>query len=118
MSKTNNIILIGHLGADPECQETTTGKKVARVSIATNNMYKDKNGEKVTNTQWHRLVAWGPGADYAQKFLHKGSFIGVLGRINYVQYEAKDGSQKNFTEVVVDEFRNFDRSGTEEALPF
>ncbi len=114
----NNIILIGHLGADPECLETKTGRKLARISIATNSTYKNKNGDKVENTQWHRLVAWGPSADYAERFLRKGSHVGVLGRINYSNYTDEKGVERYYTEVVVEEFKNFDRVGTEGALPF
>ena len=110
-------MLIGHLGADPECRETKSGMKQAELSIATNTTYRDKKGEKVRTTQWHKLVAWGPTADYAERFLHKGSYLGVLGRINYRQFTDKEGNERYFTEVVVEEFKSFDRVGTEGALP-
>ena len=111
-------MLIGHLGADPECRETQTGKKMARLSIATNSTYKDKNGNKVETTQWHRLVVWGAGADYAERFLRKGSYVGVLGKISYRNYTDDSGIERYFTEVIVDEFKNFDRVGSDGALPF
>jgi single-strand DNA-binding protein len=111
-------MLIGYLGADPDCRETKSGKRVAELSIATNSSYKDKKGDKVKTTQWHKLVAWGPAADYAERFLHKGSFLGVLGRINYRQFTDGEGKERYFTEVVVEEFKNLDRAGTEGALPF
>ena len=114
----NNIILIGYLGSDPEFHETANGKKVARVSIATECSYKNKQGERVKDTQWHRLVAWERGADYMRNYLRKGSHIGILGMVKYDRYEAEDGTRRNYTEVVVQEFKNFSQSGTDEALPF
>ena len=119
MSKiNNNIILIGHLGADPEMQETVNGNKVTRVSIATSYKYRNNKDEMVQSTEWHRLVAWGAGAEFAHKYLRKGNHVGVLGKINYVSFTADNGSQRNYTEIVVDEFKQFDRNGTAKALPF
>ncbi len=114
----NNVILIGFLGSDPEFRETATGKKVARVSIATECSYKTKDGEWVKDTQWHRLTAWERGADYMRNYLRKGSHIGVLGKLKYSRSESYDGTIRYFTEVVVQEFKNFSQSGTDEALPF
>ena len=114
----NNVILIGYLGSDPEFRETATGKKVARVSIATECSYKNKQGEKVKDTQWHRLVAWERGADYMQNYLRKGSHVGVLGKLKYDRYDSDDGTQRKYTEVIVQEFKNFSQSGTDEARPF
>ncbi len=114
----NNIILIGFLGSDPEYRETATGKKVAKVSIATDGSYKNKQGEYIEDTQWHRLVAWERSADYMRNYLHKGSHIGVLGKLNYVQYKSEDGKQHNYTEIIVQEFKNFNLNGSGESLPF
>ena len=102
----NSVQLIGHLGRDPEIHETSTGKTVARVSIATNESYKNKDGERVQKTEWHNLVAWGNQAAYFDKYLQKGSFVGIRGKIAHRKYEGKDGITKNFTEVVVDEILN------------
>ncbi len=114
----NNVILIGYLGSDPEFRKTASGKKVARVSIATDCSYKNKQGQIVKDTQWHRLVAWERAADYMHNYLHKGSHIGVLGKLKYSRYESEDGTKRNYTEVIVQEFKNFSQSGTDEALPF
>lgn len=119
MSKiNNNIILIGNLGTDPEVNETRNGKKVARLSLATHYKYRNSDDQLTSTTQWHRLVAWGPGAEYAEKYLRKGAMIGALGKITYREFTGKDGTERNFTEILVDEFKSFDRSGTDEALPF
>ena len=119
MSKiNNNIILIGNLGQDPEVNETNNGKKVARLSLATNYKYRNKSNEMTTSTQWHRLVAWGTSAEYAEKYLRKGGMIGVLGKLTYRQYTAADGTKRDVTEILVDEFKNFDRVGTDAGLPF
>jgi len=114
----NSIILIGHLGSDPEFRETATGKKVASVSIATECAYKSIKGEMIKDTQWHRLVAWERAADYMCNYLRKGSHVGILGKLKYVSYEAEDGTKRNFTEVIVQEFKNFSQSSTDDALPF
>ncbi len=102
----NSIQLIGNLGRDPEINETSTGKKVGRVSIATNESYKNKEGERVTKTQWHNLVAWGHHAVYFESFLQKGSFIGIRGKLTHRTYEGTDGAKKNFTEIIVQEILN------------
>jgi len=114
----NNVILIGFLGSDPEYHETATGKKVAKVSIATQCSYKTKDGELVKDTQWHRLVAWERGADYMRNYLRKGSHVAVLGKLKYSRYESDDGTMRYYTDVIVQEFKNFSQSGTDEALPF
>ncbi len=114
----NNVILIGFLGSDPEFSETATGKKVARVSIATECSYKNQDGEIIKDTQWHRLVAWERGADYMRNYLRKGSHVGILGKLKYSRYESDKGAQRYFTEIHVQEFKNFSQSGTDEALPF
>lgn len=108
---------MGHLGSDPEVRETASGKKVARVSLATDSVYKNKDGNKVKNTQWHRLVAWEGTADYMNKYLQKGSHVAVIGKIAYDSFEAKDGTSRNFTEIVVDEFKSFDQSAGERVMP-
>ena len=114
----NSVMLIGHLGGDPEVRETKTGKVISRASLATNSTYKNKSGEKTTDTQWHRLVAWEGAAEYMNKYLRKGSHVAVLGRIEYVSFEASDGSSRNYAEIIVDEFMNFDRPTGDQGEPF
>lgn len=103
----NTVQLIGNLGSDPEIRKTANGSKMARLSLATNESYKKKDGEIVKRTHWHNLIAWGPQADYVEKYLHKGSYVGVRGKVSRRSYEAKDGSKRTHTEVVVREFLNF-----------
>ncbi|MDX1408658.1 MAG: single-stranded DNA-binding protein [Saprospiraceae bacterium] len=102
----NSIQLIGNLGRDPEVHETSTGKKVARVTIATNESYKNKDGERVQKTEWHNLVAWGGQAAFFENYLQKGSLVGIRGKIAHRKYEGKDGLTKTFTEVIVNEVIN------------
>ena len=108
----NTVQLVGNLGSDPEIRQTSSGKKVGRVSLATNDNYTDKNGERKKRTEWHNLVAWDGRADYMEKYLHKGSYVGVQGRIAHRTYEGKDGNKKHYTEVIVKEFLNL--SGKEQ----
>jgi|SRR5690554_2103477 len=112
----NSVQLVGHLGRDPEIRNLNSGKKVGTVSIATSTSFKDANGEYRRNTQWHNLVAWGPQADYLEKYLRKGNHIGVRGRLTHRQYQGKDGEQKHRTEIIVDEFVSF--TPREKSLPF
>lgn len=102
----NSIQLIGHLGRDPEITKTSKGTKMGKVSLATNDFYKDKNGERVEQTQWHNLIAWGSQADYMEEKLKKGSLIGVRGKLRYRKYNNKDGQPQVRTEILVQEYLN------------
>ena len=102
-SLRNSVNLIGNLGKDPEVKEVSNGNKVAKFSLATSDNYKNKNGEKVTDTQWHNLVIWGKLADVAEKYLKKGNQIAVEGKINNREYDDKDGIHRYFTEIVVND---------------
>lgn len=99
----NKVQLIGHLGNKPEVKETETGKKVTNFSMATSDVYRNARGEKVTETQWHRLVAWGKVAEIAGKYLDKGREIAIEGRLTTRSYTDKEGNKKYITEVVVSE---------------
>lgn len=99
----NKVQLIGNLGNKPEIRTTEAGKKIARFSIATNEVYKDPNGERITETQWHNLVAWGKVADIAEKYLEKGSEVVIEGKLVNRNYSGKDGNKKFITEVQVNE---------------
>lgn len=94
-------MLVGNLGAAPDVKTTETGKKMARFSVATNENYKNSNGEKVTDTQWHNLVAWEKMAEVAEKILDKGTEVVVEGRLVSRSYTDKEGIKKYITEVVV-----------------
>ena len=99
----NKVQLIGHLGAAPEVKTTETGKKYARFSIATNEVYRNTKGEKVTETTWHNLVAWGKIADLAEKYLVKGKEVAIEGKLISRSYTDKSGVKKHITEVQVNE---------------
>ncbi len=99
----NKVQLIGHLGNAPEVKTTESGKKLARFSIATNESYRNTKGEKVTETTWHNLVAWGKIAGIVEKYLNKGSEIAIEGKLITRSYTDKDGIKKYITEVQVNE---------------
>ena len=99
----NKVQLIGNLGNKPEVKETESGKKLATFSIATNESYRNAKGEKITETQWHRVVAWGKVAEIAEKWLDKGKEVAIEGKLVYRNYTDKDGNKKYVTEVQVNE---------------
>ncbi len=99
----NKVQLIGRLGAQPAIHTTESGKKYARFSVATNEVYRTAKGEKVTDTQWHNLIAWGKVAELAEKYLNKGNEIVIEGKLINKNYVDKDGNKKYSTEVQVNE---------------
>ena len=99
----NKVQLIGNLGNAPEVKTTESGKKLAKFSVATNESYRNANGEKVTETTWHNLVAWGKVADIAEKYLSKGSEVAIEGKLINRSYTDKDGNKKYISEVQVNE---------------
>jgi single-strand DNA-binding protein len=99
----NKVQLIGNLGMDPEVKSLDGGKKLAKMSIATNEIYKNANGEKVTETQWHNLIAWGKTAEIVEKFLKKGSEIAIEGKLLNRNYTDKEGIKRYVTEIEVSE---------------
>lgn len=101
----NKVHLVGNLGFDPEVREIAKGRKVARLSVATNDSYRNASGERVTDTQWHTVVAWGQTAEMVERLLRKGSPVMLEGRLVHRSYEAKDGSKRYITEVVMNNFQ-------------
>jgi single-strand DNA-binding protein len=99
----NKVQLIGNLGNAPEVRNTESGKKLARFSVATNESYRNAKGEKVTETQWHNLIAWGKIADIAEKYLSKGTEVAIEGKLMNNNYTDKDGNKRYFTEIQVHE---------------
>ena len=99
----NKVQLIGNLGNNPEIITLESGKKLAKMSIATNETYKNTQGEKVTDTQWHNVVAWNKTAEIIEKYLQKGSEIAIEGKLTSRSYDDKDGNKKYITEVVCNE---------------
>ena len=100
MSGVNKAILLGNLGKDPEIRRLDEGRAVANFSIATSESYKNKAGEKVTNTEWHNIVLWSPLAEIAENYLKKGSQVYIEGKISNRSYEDKEGVKKYISEVV------------------
>ena len=96
----NKVHLIGNLGMDPEVKKLENGNSLAKFSLATSDSYKNKDGEKVEETQWHNLVAWGPKAEFAEKYLKKGSQVYVEGKLQTRSWEDKDGNTRYTTEIV------------------
>ena len=104
MSKLrNHVQLIGNIGDVPAITNLESGKKVARFQLATNEHYKNANGEKVQSTDWHTIVAWGKTAEIVEKYAGKGKEVGITGKLKSRTYTADDGNTRYVTEVVVDE---------------
>ena len=102
-SLRNKVQLIGNLGKKPEVKKTDTGKKLVKFSIATNEFFTNIKGEKVKETQWHNVVAWGKVADVAEKYLDKGVEVAVEGKLITKDYLDKEGNKKYTTEIQVNE---------------
>lgn len=103
-SLRNRVQLIGNPGMDPEIKNLDNGNKLAKFSLATNEHYKNAKGEKLTDTQWHNVVAWGKAAELVEKFVRKGKEVGVEGKLVTRSYETKEGEKRYVTEVVLNEF--------------
>ena len=99
----NKVQLIGNLGNNPEIITLESGKKLAKFSIATNESYKNAQGEKIQNTQWHNVVAWNNTAEIVEKYLEKGKEIAIEGKLTSRSYDDKDGNKRYITEVVCNE---------------
>ncbi|MDD5150950.1 MAG: single-stranded DNA-binding protein [Flavobacterium sp.] len=99
----NKVQLIGNVGNDPEIKNLDGGKKVANLSIATNDSYKNDKGEKVEQTEWHKVVAWGKTAEIIEKFVTKGLQIAIEGKLTHRSYDDKNGEKRYITEVVVND---------------
>ena len=99
----NKVQLIGNLGNAPDIRTTENGKKWARFSMATNETYRNAKGEKVTETQWHNLVAWGKVAEIVEKYIGKGREVVIEGKLVNRSYTDKDGVKKYITEIQVNE---------------
>lgn len=101
----NKAILVGRLGRDPETRYTSGGQAVCNFSVATDETYKDRNGERQKRTEWHKIVVWGKQAEIAQQYLRKGSLLFVEGRIQTRQWDDKEGQKRTSTEIVATNFR-------------
>ncbi len=113
----NKVVLIGNAGQDPEVRHLDSGVAVANFNLATNESYKDKNGEKVTQTEWHRIVLWRGLAEVAEKYVKKGELLFIEGRLRTRAWDDKDGNKRYTTEVFADNMkmlgRKSDQPGTD-----
>ena len=100
----NSVRLVGNLGMDPEVKNFDSNRKLTRLSLATNETYKNDKGERVTDTQWHNLILWGAQAKLAEELLKKGDEVAVEGKLASRSYVDKDVNKRYSTEVVVNEF--------------
>jgi single-strand DNA-binding protein len=101
----NKVILVGRLGRDPETRYTGGGQAVANFSVATDETFKDRNGERQKRTEWHKIVVWGKQAEIAQQYLKKGSLIFIEGRIQSREWQDKEGQKRTSFEIVASNFR-------------
>jgi len=99
----NSVRLIGRVGNNPEIKNFDEGKKVASFTLATNEVYYNDKNEKIENTQWHSLVAWGKTAEIIEKFVEKGKEIAIEGKLNYRNYDDKDGIKRYVSEIIINE---------------
>ncbi|MCK0179831.1 single-stranded DNA-binding protein [Flavobacteriaceae bacterium S0862] len=102
-SLRNKVQLIGNLGNDPEIINLDSGKTLVKFAIATNESYKNASGEKITDTQWHNVVAWGKTAQIIEKYVTKGKEVAIEGKLTSRSYDDKDGNKRYITEVVCNE---------------
>lgn len=100
----NKVQLIGNLGMNPELRELDGGSKVAKFTLATNESYINKAGERTTDTEWHNIVAWGKTAELMQQLLAKGKEVMIEGKLTSRSYDDKDGNKRYITEIVANEF--------------
>jgi len=101
----NRVTLVGRLGRDPEMRQTGTGNPVVNFSVATNESWKDKNGEQQERTEWHKVIAWGRLAEICNEYLTKGKQVYIEGRLQTNEWEDKDGNKRYTTEVVANEMK-------------
>ncbi|MFQ5669896.1 MAG: single-stranded DNA-binding protein [Acidobacteriota bacterium] len=111
MASVNRVFLLGNLGRDPELRYTQSQTPVCNLSLATNEVWTDKNGEKQERTEWHRVVVWGKQGEQVSKYLHKGSQIFVEGSLSTRSWEDREGQKKYMTEVRAQSVRFLDRRG-------
>lgn len=105
MASVNKVIIIGNLGQDPELRRLPNGDAVATISIATTETWKDKDGEKKENTEWHRCIFWRRSAEVVAEYAKKGSQMYVEGKLQTRKWTDKDGTDRYTTEIVASEFK-------------
>lgn len=113
----NRAILVGRLGRDPETRHTGAGQSVCNFSLATDESFKDKSGERRKRTEWHKIVVWGKQAEIAQQYLKKGSLVYLEGRIQSREWTDKENEKRTALEIVADSFRMLDGRKNGNAAP-
>jgi len=110
----NKVILVGRLGKDPEIRSTPGGNTVAKFTVATDERYTDKSGEKQERTEWHNIVAWGKLAEICGQYLRKGKLVYIEGSIRTDSWDDKETGQKKYrTEIIANQMQMLDRKGDE-----
>jgi len=104
MAGVNKVILIGNLGAEPQSRQLNDGKTVTNLSVATSETWKDKDGQKQTRSEWHRVSIFGKGAEIAAKYLKSGSKVFIEGKLQTRSWEGQDGQKQKTTEVIITEY--------------
>jgi single-strand DNA-binding protein len=107
----NKVILVGRLGKDPDVRYTPDGTMVTNFNLATDEQWKDKNGEKVQKTEWHRIVTWGKLAEICGNYLVKGKLVFIEGRIQTRSWEDKEGVKRFTTEIIASNMQMLDSKG-------
>lgn len=108
----NKVTIVGNVGADPEIKSISSGTKVTNLSVATSMKYKDKNGDQVEKTEWHRIVCWGRLAEICEEYISKGSRVYVEGRLETRKWQASDGTDRYTTEIVASQVLSLSRSAS------
>jgi single-strand DNA-binding protein len=111
MKSLNKVMLIGRLGRDPEMKYTQGGQSVTKFSIATDESWTDKSGEKKSRTEWHNIVAWGKLGEICNQYLKKGRLVYVEGRIQTRQWEDQSGNKRYTTEIILNDMSILESKG-------
>ena len=117
MASVNKVILIGNVGRDPETKYMSDGSAVCNLTLATTRRYKDKSGQQQADTEWHRISLFGRLAEIAEKYVKKGDPLYVTGRLRTRKYTARDGSEKQQTEVIAEEIQLLSAKSSSESAP-
>ena len=108
----NRVILVGHLGQDPEMRYTSSGTPVTNFSVATNERWNNQNGERQERTEWHKIVTWSKLAEISNEYLTKGQLVFIEGRIQTREWDDRDGNKRRTTEIIASDMRMMSPRGT------
>ena len=117
MSSVNKVIIVGHIGRDPETRHTQTGQQVSSFSVATDESYKGKDGQKIEATEWHNVTVWGKQAEFVANYLAKGRLVYVEGKLKTEKYTDKAGVEKYTTKIIAERVQGLDKRSEGEAAP-